>query len=55
MTDELALLDAAYRRKKAEIRETPGLSWEQKERQIKALGDEHYARRREMEKEDAAA
>jgi hypothetical protein len=49
-----AKLDAEYRRKKAEIRQDPGLSWEQKERQIKALGDEHYARIREMEREGAA-
>ena len=49
MTDELpARLKAEYRRKRAEIREDPALSWEQKERRIKALGDEHRARLREM-------
>jgi hypothetical protein len=55
MTDRLAELEADCRRKKAEIRGTPGLSWEQQERQIKALGDEHYARRRELERETEAA
>lgn len=45
---ELARLEVSYRRRKAEIRQDPGLSWEQKERQIKALGDEHHARLREI-------
>ena len=56
MTDEpLAELEDDYRREKAEIRGDPALSWEQKERQIKALGDEHRARIREMEREVGAA
>lgn len=56
MTDESpARLEAEYRRKKAAIRKDPGLSWEKKELQIKALGDEHYARIREMEKGAGAA
>ena len=49
MTDEpRARMEADYRREKAEIREDPDLSWERKERRIKALGDEHRARLREM-------
>ena len=56
MTDELlARLEADYRREKAEIREDPALTWEQKERRIKALGDEHYARLRQMERKEGAA
>ena len=50
-----AALEADYRRKRAEIREDLGLSWEQKERRIKALGDEHYARLRQMERKEGAA
>jgi hypothetical protein len=43
-------LEAEYRRRKLAIREDPGLSWEKKELQIKALGEEFYLRRRkEME------
>ena len=45
---ERASLEANYRRRKLEIRETPGLSWEKKELAIKALGDEHHARLREL-------
>ena len=48
-------LEADYRRKKAEIREDPGLSWEQKERQVKALGEEHHARMKEREQGAGAA
>jgi hypothetical protein len=44
-----AALDAEYRRRKLEIRESPGLSWEKKELAIKALSDEHYAKVRELE------
>ena len=49
-----ARLEEDYRRKKAEIREDPALSWEEQERRIKALGDEHYARLRQMEREAGA-
>ena len=45
-----ARLEAEYRREKAEIRANPALSWEQKERQIKALGDEHNRRLKETER-----
>ena len=56
MTDEArAKLEADYRREKAEIRADPGLSWEHKERKIKALGDEHRARMKELERETEAA
>ncbi len=51
----MAKLEADYRRKKTEIRQDPELSWEQKERAIKALGDEHYARLREIERGAGAA
>jgi hypothetical protein len=44
-----AALDAEHRRRKLEIRETPGLSWEKKERAIKALSDRHYENVRELE------
>ena len=55
MTDEpRAGLEVEYRRRKAEIREDPALSWERKEREIKALGDEHHARLRETERGEAA-
>ena len=33
---------AHFRRRKLEIRADAGLSWEKKERAIKALSDEHY-------------
>jgi hypothetical protein len=46
----LEALDAEHRRKRAEIRADPGLSWEKQERKIKALSDEHYARVRELER-----
>ena len=56
MTDQSpAKLEADYRRMKAEIRRDPALSWEAKERRIKALGDEHHARMKEMEREEGAA
>ncbi len=38
---QLAKLETDYRRRKSEIREDPALTWEQKERLVKALGDEH--------------
>ena len=56
MTDELlARLEADYRREKAEIRADLGLNWEGQERRIKALGDEHRARIKELERETGAA
>ena len=38
-----------YRERKAQIRTDEGMSWEQKERAVKALGEEFDARRRELE------
>ena len=56
MSDGTARLEDSYRRKKAEIRADPALSWEEKERRIKALGEQHHARRRELlERETGAA
>ena len=46
-------LEAEYRRKKLAIREDPGLTWEKQERQVKALGDEYYRTRRQLESEAA--
>ena len=46
-------LEAQYRRRKLEIRADGGLSWEKKERQIKALSDEYYRARRQLEEEAA--
>jgi len=34
--------EVAYLKRKAEIRSDPSLSWEKKERKIKALTDEYY-------------
>ena len=49
MTNESrARLEADYRRRKAEIRQDPALSWETKERRIKALGEERNARLKEL-------
>jgi hypothetical protein len=48
-TEALERLDAGYRRKRDAIRADKSLSWEKQERTIKALSDEHYARRRELE------
>ena len=42
--------EAAYQRKKAEIRANPELSWERKEREIKVLGEEHHRRLKELER-----
>jgi hypothetical protein len=42
-----------YCRRKLAVREDPGLSWEQKERQVKQLGDEYYRARRRLEGEAA--
>jgi hypothetical protein len=51
---ERASLEAEYRRRKVEIRETPGLSWEQKERKIKAMGDELREKLRGRKETEAA-
>jgi len=50
---ELEDLKRDYLTSKQEIRENPELSFEKKELQIKALGDEYYARRRELERQAA--
>ena len=42
-----------HRRRKLAIREDPELSWEKKEHQIKALSDEYYRARRQLEEEAA--
>jgi hypothetical protein len=56
VTDEpRARLEAEHRREKAAVRRDPGLSWEHKERRIKALGDEHRARLKELRREEGAA
>jgi hypothetical protein len=47
--ETLDRLEAEYRAKAAKIRADTALSWEHKEKAIKALGDEHHARRRELE------
>ncbi len=52
---QLAKLETEYRRRKAEIRQDPTLRWEEKERAIKALGEEHHARLKELEREAGAA
>jgi hypothetical protein len=49
---KLESLEDEYQRKRAEIRSDKCLSWLKQEMAIKALGDEHYSRRRELE--DAA-
>lgn len=48
-TKDLDRLEAEYQERKTQIRSDPELSWEQKEKAIKALGDGHQARRRELE------
>ena len=52
-TTTLEDLEAKYRQRKLAIREDSGLSWEKKERQIKALSDEYYRARRQLEEEAA--
>ena len=42
-------LERAYRKRKLEIREDPALSWEKRELSLKALSDEYYRQRRELE------
>ncbi len=46
---DLDRLEADYRARVAKIRADTSLSWEKQEKAIKALGDEHYTRRREIE------
>ena len=46
-------LEAEYQRHKLAIREDPGLSWEKKELQVKALSDEYYRARQQLEEEAA--
>ena len=43
-------LERDYRERKAEIQANPALSFEKKQLQIKALGDEYHAQRRELER-----
>ncbi len=51
----LARLEADDRGKQAEIRQDPELSWERKERLVKALGNEYHAWLKELEREAGAA
>ena len=46
-------LEAEYLKHKAALRADSGLSWEKKELAVKALGDEYYRRRRELESDAA--
>ena len=46
-------LEAEYRRRKLAVREDPGLSWEEKELALKALGDEYHRARKQAEREAA--
>jgi hypothetical protein len=48
-TKDLERLERDYLASKQQIQENPGLSFEKKQLQIKALGDEYHARRRELE------
>jgi hypothetical protein len=60
---DLERLERDYRERKAQIRadaslswekrEDASLSWEKRELAIKQLGEEHHARRRELEMEAA--
>ena len=50
---DLERLEREYQERKAQLRADASLSWEQKEKTIKALGDEYHRRRRELEKEAA--
>ena len=47
-------LEREYRNRKLAIRADSELSWEKKELQIKALGEEYHRRRKEMEETEAA-
>ncbi len=46
---DLEALEHGYRHKRAEIRGDQELSWEQKERAVKALSEEYHAQRRLLE------
>ena len=48
-TKDLEALERDYQERKAEIRADTSLSWEKKELQVKALGEEFYRARKEME------
>jgi hypothetical protein len=50
---KLEQLERDYLASKRQIQENPALSFEKKQLQIKALGDEFYARRRELERSAA--
>ncbi len=47
---EIAEMDRKYRERKAAIRADGALSYEAKERKVRALGLEHAARRKEAER-----
>jgi hypothetical protein len=49
----LERLERDYRERKAQIRADSSLSWEKQEKAVKALGDEYYRRRKELEEEAA--
>lgn len=50
MSEELAKIDANYREEKAKIRAFEDLTYEAKERKVRALGLEHAGKRKEAEK-----
>ncbi len=50
-TQNLELLEAEYQRRKAAIRADANLSWEQKELQVKRLGNDYHRARIEAERE----
>jgi hypothetical protein len=49
---DLKRLERDYLASKQQVQENPTLSFEKKQLQIKALGDEYFARHRELEKEE---
>ena len=51
--EALEELEREYRRRRLAIREEPGLSWEKKELSIKALSEEYYRQRQQLEGEAA--
>jgi hypothetical protein len=52
-TKDLERLEKEYRRKVAEIRSSPGLSWEKKERTVRELGVRYDQDRNELERSAA--
>ncbi len=50
MSEELAKLDAEYREAKAKIRADEDLTYEAKERKVRALGLEHAEKRKGAER-----